>query len=67
MRCRCHLWQEFNGFGYRTVFPGGGFWREIFNSDFYGQFPNEATAGNHGLNTIKPFAGRVISADAGMP
>jgi len=33
--------QEFNRFGYRVGFPGG-FWREIFNSDFYDQFPNPA-------------------------
>jgi 1,4-alpha-glucan branching enzyme len=38
--------QEFNRFGYRIGFPGGGFWREIFNSDFYDQFPNAGTTGN---------------------
>ena len=40
--------QEFNRFGYRVGFPGGGAWREIFNSDFYEQFPNPGTVGNGG-------------------
>ena len=40
--------QEFNRFAYRIGFPGSGQWREIFNSDFYDQMPNPATAGNAG-------------------
>ena len=40
--------QELNRFGYRVGFSGGGNWREIFNSDFYEQFPNPATVGNAG-------------------
>lgn len=40
--------QEFNRFGYRIGFPGEGQWREIFNSDFYDQLPNQGTAGNGG-------------------
>jgi 1,4-alpha-glucan branching enzyme len=40
--------QEMNRFGYRIGFPGGGRWREIFNSDFYDQFPNPQVTGNSG-------------------
>jgi 1,4-alpha-glucan branching enzyme len=40
--------QEFNRFGYRIGFPGAGAWREIFNSDYYEQFPNPSTIGNGG-------------------
>jgi 1,4-alpha-glucan branching enzyme len=40
--------QEMNRFGYRVGFPGGGRWREIFNSDFYDEFPNPQTVGNGG-------------------
>ena len=51
-----------NRFGYRIGFPDSGRWREIFNSDFYDQFPNPQTVGNGG--TIDSEAG--ISCD-GMP
>jgi hypothetical protein len=40
--------QEMNHFGYRIGFPGGGRWREVFNSDFYDTFPNPHTVGNGG-------------------
>jgi 1,4-alpha-glucan branching enzyme len=40
--------QEVNRFGYRVGFPVGGRWHEIFNSDFYDQFPNPQTVGNGG-------------------
>jgi 1,4-alpha-glucan branching enzyme len=40
--------QEVNRYGYRIGFPGAGYWRELFNSDFYDQLPNPATAGNGG-------------------
>jgi 1,4-alpha-glucan branching enzyme len=40
--------QEMNHLGYRVGFPGGGRWREIFNSDFYDQFPNPQVIGNGG-------------------
>jgi len=40
--------QEMNRFGYRVGFPGGGRWREIFNSDFYDPFPNPQVTGNGG-------------------
>ena len=33
---RC-IWLTFNRFGYRIGFPGGGEWREVFNSDVYEQ------------------------------
>lgn len=33
---------------YLVGFPGGGRWQEIFNSDYYENFPNPHTAGNHG-------------------
>jgi 1,4-alpha-glucan branching enzyme len=40
--------QENNRFGYRVGFPSGGWWREIFNSDFYDRSPNAQTVGNAG-------------------
>jgi 1,4-alpha-glucan branching enzyme len=40
--------QEATRFGYRVGFPGGGRWREVFNSDFYDTFPNPHTVGNGG-------------------
>lgn len=40
--------QEFNRFGYRIGFPGGGAWREVFNSDYYDEMPNPTIAGNGG-------------------
>jgi 1,4-alpha-glucan branching enzyme len=40
--------REMNRFGYRIGFPGDGRWREIFNSDFYDQFPNPDVIGNGG-------------------
>ena len=54
--------QEMNRFGYRIDFPDSGRWREIFNSDFYDQFPNPQTVGNGG--SIDSEAG--IGCD-GMP
>jgi 1,4-alpha-glucan branching enzyme len=35
-------------FDYRVGFPASGWWREIFNSDFYDQFPNPQVIGNGG-------------------
>jgi len=38
-----------NTFGsYNVGFPGGGAWREVFNSDFYDNLPNPQTRGNAG-------------------
>jgi 1,4-alpha-glucan branching enzyme len=42
-----HL-STFNRFGYRIGFPGGGEWREIFNSDVYENWVNPDVAGNGG-------------------
>ncbi|SFI45995.1 1,4-alpha-glucan branching enzyme [Nitrosomonas sp. Nm34] len=35
-------------FGYRIGFPGGGNWREVFNSDVYDHWVNPQVAGNGG-------------------
>lgn len=42
-----HL-STFNRFGYRIGFPGGGEWREIFNSDVYENWVNPNVAHNGG-------------------
>lgn len=42
-----HL-SSFHRFGYRIGFPGGGQWRERFNSDVYEQWVNPAVVGNGG-------------------
>jgi 1,4-alpha-glucan branching enzyme len=34
--------------GYQLGFPGGGTWREVFNSDYYDNCPNPLVAGNGG-------------------
>lgn len=39
---------------YRIGFPGGGDWREIFNSDAYENWLNAGTAGNSGQVTALP-------------
>ena len=38
----------FNRFGYRIGFPGGGEWREVFNSDVYENWVNPNVVGNGG-------------------
>jgi 1,4-alpha-glucan branching enzyme len=61
--------QEFNRFGYRIGFPGAGTWREIFNSDYYEQFPNPSVVGNNG-NIIAenvPWDGMPASAEITIP
>ncbi len=35
-------------YGYAVGFPGGGFWKEIFNSDVYDHWVNPQVAGNAG-------------------
>lgn len=45
----------FNRFGYRIGFPGFGEWREIFNSDFYENWPNPGVAGNGGRVFAEPW------------
>lgn len=42
-----HL-STFHRFGYRIGVPGGGAWREIFNSDVYESWVNHNVAGNGG-------------------
>ena len=42
-----HL-STFNRFDYRIGFPGGGEWREIFNSDVYENWVNPGVTGNGG-------------------
>ena len=39
---------ESTQWGYELGFPIPGFWREVFNSDFYDNFPNPQVAGNGG-------------------
>ena len=38
----------YNRFDYRIGFPGGGWWREVFNSDVYENWVNRDVAGNGG-------------------
>jgi 1,4-alpha-glucan branching enzyme len=40
-----HL-STYNRFGYRIGFPGGGWWREVFNSDVYENWVNPNVTGN---------------------
>lgn len=42
-----HL-SPFNRFHYRVGFPGGGVWREVFNSDVYENWVNPHVTGNGG-------------------
>jgi 1,4-alpha-glucan branching enzyme len=42
-----HL-STFNRFGYRIGLPGGGIWREVFNSDAYESWVNPNVTGNGG-------------------
>lgn len=44
----------FNRFGYRIGFPGGGAWREVFNSDVYEHWVNPGVVGNGGLVAANP-------------
>ncbi|CAI4033109.1 1,4-alpha-glucan branching enzyme [Nitrospira tepida] len=44
----------FHRFGYRIGFPGGGTWREIFNSDVYENWVNPDVAGNGGQVVVEP-------------
>jgi 1,4-alpha-glucan branching enzyme len=62
----------FNRFDYRIGFPGGGGWREIFNSDVYEDWVNPHVAGNggrvlaepHPLHDLGHSAGLVLPADS---
>jgi 1,4-alpha-glucan branching enzyme len=44
----------FHRFGYHIGFPGGGVWREIFNSDVYENWVNPQVAGNGGQVVAEP-------------
>ena len=44
----------FNRFGYRIGFPGGGEWREVFNSDVYENWVNPGVIGNGGRVVADP-------------
>ncbi|HYQ99384.1 MAG TPA: alpha amylase C-terminal domain-containing protein [Casimicrobiaceae bacterium] len=48
-----HL-STFNRFGYRVGFPGGGEWREVFNSDVYENWVNPGVVGNGGRVVADP-------------
>jgi 1,4-alpha-glucan branching enzyme len=48
-----HLGND-NRYGYRIGFPGGGDWREIFNSDVYENWVNPHVAGNGGRVHAEP-------------
>ena len=48
-----HL-STFHRFGYRVGFPGGGEWREIFNSDVYEHWVNPHVTGNDGRVFAEP-------------
>ena len=61
--------QEFNRFGYRIGFPSSGQWREVFNSDFYDQMPNQNTIGNGGsiIANGQPWDDMPTSAEITIP
>jgi len=61
--------QESNRFSYRMGFPGAGRWREIFNSEYYDNFPNTGVAGNRGEITAGsvPWQGMPASAEITIP
>ena len=48
-----HL-STFTRCGYRIGFPGGGTWREVFNSDVYENWINPDVAGNGGQIFAEP-------------
>ncbi len=45
---------NFTRTGYRVGFPGGGTWREVFNSDVYENWVNPNVAGNGGQIFAEP-------------
>ncbi len=47
---------SFNRFNYRIGFPGGGQWREVFNSDVYENWVNPHVVGNGGQVWSEPQA-----------
>jgi 1,4-alpha-glucan branching enzyme len=63
-----HL-STFNRFDYRIGFPGGGEWREIFNSDVYENWVNPNVVGNSGraFADSRPMHGFAHSAALTLP
>ena len=62
--------QETNRFGYRIGFPGGGGWREVFNSDAYDDVGNHAPVGNGGAVSAEEgfgWNGMPASAEITLP
>jgi 1,4-alpha-glucan branching enzyme len=55
--------------GYAVGLPYAGGWREVFNSDYYSNFPNPAVIGNGGLVQASgaPMDGFVASAVLTLP
>ena len=60
---------DFTRVGYRLGFPGGGDWREVFNSDAYENWINAGAAGNGGRVTAgpQPLHGFAYSATVVLP
>ncbi len=60
---------NFTRIGYRIGFPGGGDWREVFNSDVYENWINAGVAGNSGrvVATSQPLHGFACSAAIVLP
>ena len=60
---------NFTRVGYRVGLPGGGDWRELFNSDVYENWINAGVAGNNGrvVATAQPLHGFGYSADIVLP
>ncbi len=60
---------DFTRVGYRIGFPGGGDWREVFNSDVYENWVNAAVAGNggHVCADQQPLHGFTASAAVVLP
>jgi len=60
---------EFTRYDYRLGMPGGGVWREVFNSDAYDNLPNPCVAGNGGALTADgpPMHGLPASAPFVVP
>jgi 1,4-alpha-glucan branching enzyme len=60
---------ETNWYNYHVGFPGGGRWREVFNSDVYDNWVNPTVAGNGGGVDASgpPFHGLPNSASVTIP
>jgi 1,4-alpha-glucan branching enzyme len=56
----------FNRSGYRVGFPGGGEWREVFNSDVYESWVNPTVAGNGGRVWADPQPWQGFGWSAGL-